>query len=344
MNSLKHLQHAFLFFVAFAVISVGVLVCIPLFSNAQYMERAATLSLTVTPQFPTPNSTVNVALSDYGSDTSSATIDWFVDGVQITESKNARQIQIPTGNGERVITVEARIRGGAGFASETLTKTIAPGAVDLIVEPRTSAPLGFRGKPLASSGSSVRVVAIPHLYRNGKAVPTSEILFTWAVNGSTILGGAQLGTNFTTVTVPRFGNLEVSVLAEAKDGSRSARATARVEPVTPKVLFYELSSLFGTILTAPHRFTTTKDELTVVAVPYNMNEEVRDGRNLTHTWIVDGVTAQLEADPRIVTLTKEGNGSTRRVRHTYTSDSFSTRGVGEFEVIFMSDTNALPTI
>lgn len=342
MNSFLYKTIALAVFVSLIALSGA----FPEQTYAQYMQRASTLSLTVNPQFPMPNSTVTVSVSDYGMDTSAATIEWMVDGAALPDSRNAREIQIPTGTGERAITVEARIRGGASFASETLTKTIAPGAVDIIVEPQTTAPLTFRGKPLASSGSSVRAVAVPHLYRNGKAIPVSETLFTWMINGTTILGGAQLGTNVTTVSVPRYGNLEIAVIAEAKDGSRSARATTRVEPASSRVIFYELSSLYGTVMEAPYRFATTKDEISIIAFPYNMDESVRAGRNLTHTWTVDGTTVTPETDPRIVTLTREGNGLIRRVQYSYTSDSVSTaRGVGEFEVSFMNDSNAaLPTI
>jgi hypothetical protein len=313
-------------------------------SNAQFMSRPSVLSLEAYPPFPTPNSLVTVSLSSYGVDMSDATIDWTIDGVAATSSRGARALQVPMGDGERTTTVTARIvseRAG----SQTLTKTLAPGAVDIIIEPQTTAPTGYHGRPLATSDSQIRVVAIPHLFKNGTRIPVSDTRFTWYINGSMILGGAQLGTNVTTVSMPRYGNLEVSVVAESKDGTRTARALATVRPEKPRMVYYEMSSLFGMIMEAPRRFITSKDELSVIAVPYYMNEGIGTGQSLTHSWTEDGNGVSPGIDSRIVTVTRGTGRPSRNIEHTYTSSAYDlVRGVGGFDVTFTSNSNALPTI
>jgi hypothetical protein len=111
------------------------------------------------------------------------------------------------------------------------------------------------------------------------------------------------------------------------------------------LLFYEYSSLYGTMPEALSRFETDADEITIIATPYYMPEAVRDGRNLAHTWIVDGKGVTPDTDPRLVTLSRDMGGTRQRVQHTYQSNAFDlARGIGEFEVFFMNSANALPTL
>ena len=111
------------------------------------------------------------------------------------------------------------------------------------------------------------------------------------------------------------------------------------------MLYYEMNSLYGMLTVAPRRFTTSKDELSVIAVPYYMNAGIGSGQSLAHTWTEDGTLLPQGTDPRITTVTRGNGRPTRNVEHTYTSEAYDfVRGVGAFDVTFTNDSNALPTI
>ncbi len=275
---------------------------LPLAHAQLFMEQRTNIGLSVSPQFPQPQGTVTVSLSAYGYATKDATILWYINGSPSTENKNAREITIPTGDGTKSLTVEARITAEA-FGTKVLKRVIAPSAVDIIAEPDTYVPLMYRGSALPSGESAVRVIAMPQLYANGKLVSNKDILFTWKLNGEALLGGAQRGTNVTTITMPRFGTAEVTVLAETADGTRSAQNTLALASVKPKLLFYETSSLYGTRLIAPKHFESSKEELSVLAEPYYIQKSSVASPLVSYSWSVDGKKVTTE-NPRILTLTK----------------------------------------
>lgn len=274
-----------------------------------FMEQVTNISLSVSPQFPAPHSTVTVSLSAYGYATNDAKILWYINGSPSIGNTNAREITIPTGDGAKSLTVEARITAAA-FGTKVLKRVIAPSAVDIVAEPDTYTPLMYHGSALPSVESPVRVIAMPQLYENGKLVSKNDILFTWKLNDEVLLGGAQRGTNVTTLSMPRFGTAEVSVTAETADGTRSAQNTITLASVKPKLLFYETSLLYGTTLIAPKHFESSKEELSVSAEPYYIQKSSVASPLVTYNWSVDGKKVTPE-NPRVVTLIK-GAGDARQ--------------------------------
>ena len=307
-----------------------------------FMQQVDGVGLSVNPQFPLPESTVTVSLAAYGYATNDAKITWYINGSPSVGDTDARTITVPTGDGKKNITVEAHITA-ASIGSKILKRTIAPGAVDIIAEPDTYAPLMYRGRTLPSTESSVRVVALPQLYANGKLIPKKDILFTWSLNGDVLLGGSQRGTDVTTITMPRFGTAEVTVLAETADGAHSAQSSLSLSAVKPKLLFYETSSLYGTTLLAPKHFVSSKDELSISAEPYYMNKSSVTGPLATYSWTVDGKKTTPE-NPRVVTLTKGAVGERQNVTMVFMStDKNPVFTQDSFDASFI-DTPAIPSL
>lgn len=297
-----------------------VVLCVFLIPQAHaqlFMEQTTDIGLSVSPQFPAPQSSVTISLSAYGYTTTNAKIVWYVNGAPSVTNTNQKFITIPTGDGKKSITIEARV-SAAAFGTKVLKRTIAPSAVDIIAEPDTYVPLTYQGSPLPSTESGVRVVAMPQLYQGGKLVPTKNIMFTWSLNGDVLLGGAQRGTNVTSITMPRFGTAEVTVLAATTDGARSAQSSLILSSVKPELLFYETSSLYGTTLLAPKHFESSKDELSVVAEPYYVQKSSVDSPLMSYAWTVDGKKVAHE-NPRIVTLTKGTSGDRQNVSMVFMS-------------------------
>jgi len=322
------------------------IVCVfllPQLLHAQlFMQQVSGIELSVNPQFPSPQSTVTVSLSAYGYATTGAKIVWYINGAQSASSTNAREITIPTGDGKKSITVEAHI-STASLGTKIVKRVIAPSAVDIIAEPDTYVPLLYHGRSLPSTESPVRLVAMPQLYENGKLLPSKDVLFTWSLNGDVLLGGAQRGTNVTTITMPRFGTAEVTILAEAADGTRSAQSSATLAAVKPKLLLYETSSLYGTTLLAPKHFVSSKEELSVSAEPYYLHRSSVASPLVTYSWTVDGKKVTPE-NPRVVTLTKGAADGPQNVSMVFMNSERSAAYAQEsFEASFV-DAPTIPSL
>lgn len=259
----------------------------PFSTHAQFILPAETVALALTPQFPSPNSVVSVHLTSFGTSINGASISWAVDGKIATTSANQNSIDILLkGAGESTV-VEAVVTAPS-IGTRKLSRIIAPGAVDIIVEPNTHVPEGYQGRALPSVDSSVRIVAVPQLFRGATRIDKKDVLFTWSINGNTLFGGAQLGTDNTTVPMPRSGVLTIDVIATSKDTTRVAKQTLTLRNTKPLVRFYEDSSLFGIILNSPSSFIVGKDEITLSAEPYYVPSDALRGGRLAYTWTIDG--------------------------------------------------------
>lgn len=324
-------------------LSACVLFLFPTGTHAQFMVPTTNIDLILSTQFPEPNTTVTVTVSAYGYDTKNATISWFVNGKVISSSQNQKSLDVSTGaNGDSVI-VEARLTT-ADLGTHSMKRVIVPSAVDIIAEPDTYIPKTYVGRPLATAGNPVRLIAVAQLYTAGKLIPKKDILFTWALNGQVLFGGAQLGTDVTTITMPKYGEAEVTVIAEAQGGTRSARSSYTLLPTKPRLLFYEESTLYGTVMASPKHFTSSKDETAIVAEPYYLNRATVGNGSLSYTWRVDGSTVPAGANPRIIALAKAHGDSTRNVGLMFMSTNGEINlGHGAFAINFI-DAPVLPSL
>lgn len=292
-------------------------VFVPLDAEAQFMLPAESVALALTPQFPSPNSVVSVHLTSFGTSINGASISWAIDGKIATTSANQNSIDILLkGAGESTV-VEANVTAPS-IGTRKLSRTIAPGAVDIIVEPNTHVPEGYQGRALPSVDSYVRIVAVPQLFRGAARIDKKDVLFTWSINGNTLFGGAQLGTDSTTVPMPRSGVLQIDVIATSKDTTRVAKQTLTLRNIKPLVRFYEDSSLFGMILNSPASFIVGKDEITLRAEPYYLPSDALFGGRLAYTWTVDG--------------TQRGNTT----GNTLTLERASTRPRAQIDLLYTS--------
>lgn len=316
---------------------------VPYVASAQFMKPTTEIDLALDNQFPEPNTTVTVSISAFGYNTDNATVSWYVDGKVVSASANQKFIDVPMGASGQSVAVEARL-SSVSLGTYTLKRSIVPSAVDIIAEPITYVPKNYIGKALPTPGNPVRVIAVPQLYKGGKPIPKKDILFTWVVNGQTLFGGAQLGTDVTTISQPRYGNADITVIAEAKDGTRSARNSVTLTPVKSPLLFYEVHSLYGTLLLSPKHFISEKDEIAIRAEPYYLSYDSVGNTSLDYTWTVDGRSNAVGGDPRTIALTKAGGDSIRNVAVTYMSNNGELNlGRGTFDITFTEDA-ILPSI
>jgi len=321
------------FILVFCVLSI----CFGSTAHAQFsgLGLGGEVEIRTTPEYPNAYETVTVRLEAFGKNMTGATINWKKNGSPVAEAKNARSLTLTTGAlGSRTqIGVSLVLSDGT-----TVTKsyTLTPSDVDIILEADTYVPEGYLGRALPSYGSQVRAIAVPHLYKNGVALKPSEVVYTWDLNGAALEGGPQLGRQMTEFTIPNFGRTVIGVKATSRDGTILVRRAESVNVVAPEIAFYEENTLFGRSFLSFTQLVSSKTEVTMRAVPYFLNNDLKDGGQLEYVWSLDGKKlANQGGNPFLLTLEDtvgggqaSGNFSFRSQKQVLQSAS------GDFQVKF----------
>lgn len=274
-------------------------------AEAQLSELQTNASaLVVSPRYPEPNTTVQLELNDYGLNTQGARYQWYINGVERVEAANQRSLSLPVGNlGETTtVLVKTILAGGAVVEART---TITPIRVDMLIEADTLVPTFYAGRALPSSGSAIRVTALPFL---GTSQNPSTFSYTWRV-GDEIVGGSSLyGKNSVTFSSGFERRVEVSVDIIDQSGTLVAKKTILVPISDPELHFYEVNPLQGLMERALGRnFIFSGDEINVRAEPYYMDRTFMAKQPFIE-WKLNGQTiTNPSQDPQEIVLRKSGD-------------------------------------
>ncbi len=288
----------------------GCLLCalLPVHTSAQAPSFVAnSIYLESVPQYPEPNSSVNVSVNDYSVNTLGATISWFVNGVEQVTSKNERSIKVPTrelGTQEDVKVVLSRTNSPSLSATLTLT----PVVIDIILEADTYIPSFYKGRALPSQDSSVRAIALVHDTDGGIK---NEYVYKWSLDDTVLMGGAVKGKNSINFVTPSFRDSELTVQIFDTNGKTVSKKSMTISAIDPEMHFYEYSSLRGLserAAVSPLPFIA--EEITLSGEPYFMNSRM-DTNKMNFNWMLDNDFVTPDATtPNALTLRRnEGSGS-----------------------------------
>ncbi len=298
---------------------ISILLLFPATSFAQLADR---LTIEMQPAFPQSNTPLSFTVRSYSMDLSRATITWYVNGTRLTEGEGETKALATTGalGTKTTITVEAT---GENGESLTETRVIRPAEVDLLWEADSYVPPFYRGKRLASSGSPVRVEAIPRLVReNGALMPTSDIIFTWRKNDAIVASASGRGKSSATFQGPElFGADTITVEAATRDDTMIAAASVLVRSTEPFVTLYQNHPLFGTLYhrSIPAEFNFSDSESTFVASPFFASARSADDPRLRYAWRVNRTLIAADPEsPSRITLGAEGSDGVARVELSLT--------------------------
>ena len=296
-------------------ISIGILGAL-FMTSPVYAQGALDRSFEfqITPQNPRPNSVVRVEAETFSFDVNRAAVVWRVNGVTVREGKGLREIQVELGSLGEALVIEFV----ASLNGETISKstTILPSVVDLIVEPQTYVPVGYKGKALPVHESPLRIVALPtFIAEDGSQYGNGEIIFTWRDGTQVQQSASGLGKNVFMVEGPvRSREKEIRVDISTVDGQFSQSAFVTILPTQPQLLLYLINPLLGLTLNQAliGNVELAEEEVTLSAEPYYFPEKIRDsipGRyewELNRTSVVSG-----NRDDGTLTLRRAGEGRGR---------------------------------
>lgn len=272
----------------------------PGFSQAQFGGDDflnTTLSLEFSPAYPSPNQAFTINLNDYGGGGFGATIDWYYNDSRMDWAYNKRSITVTSPEAGQSATLKAVLTKPNG-ASEAVTRTVTPIYLDIIFEPQTHVPNFYKGRALATPDSTVNATA---LLSTG-ALLLNEHLYTWNLNNTVVQGGPLRGGSRVSFTMPQDSSSILSLTVTKLDGTIVAKRTLELPVAAPKLLFYEVSTLYGVMpraLTSP--FALTGNSTTLRAEPYYLDSAVFNNPSVT-SWNVDSSSAPSGNNPYDITL------------------------------------------
>lgn len=267
------------------------LVLISLFVGcASYSYTFADISadITLSPENPSPNSSVTLRLESYTFDANTAIIRWQVNGKTVLQGQGMRSLTIKTGGiGEAVsVTVNAEIADGSSIQQ---TIQVTPSSVVLLYEAQASyVPLMYAGRSLPSNGGLVRVTAIPEISDGGRSMSPSSLSFVWYLNDSVMRDASGVGKQSATFRLDFLNTHdEIKVIVRSPRGNSATKTiTIYPHPIMPLLYTYDqiLGSDFSSLVS--QRFETTKDfSLKLEPLYVSINEE----KDPIYTWFLDGL-------------------------------------------------------
>ncbi|MEK7515904.1 MAG: hypothetical protein AAB555_03225 [Patescibacteria group bacterium] len=244
-----------------------------------------------------------MSLTSGSIELANATLTATIGGKEIYKG-SVRTFSITLGKAGSVTNVKAAITSGGASFSQTVS--IQPQDVVLIVEPSSSAPPLYQGKPLIPLEGSVRVVAMANLKNaGGKSSSPTKYSYSWTVDGTQIANSSGIGKSAIVVASPlQYRSRSVSVAVANSDGTLVGGASTSLSAEQSSVRIYENDPLLGIrydrALSGSYSITGT--EATLYAAPFSMPTA---GGAPFIQWFLNGDSAQTGNS---ITLRPTGSG------------------------------------
>ena len=260
-------------------------------------------SVSVTPQYPAPDSLVTLSFLSSSLTLTSATMTIIANGKQIYKG-SVQPVAVILGKTGSTTLVKVTILSAGTAHSQSLV--LQPQDVSLIAEPLSSAPALYPGKPLVPIEGSTRVVAVANIVdARGRILDPGTLVYTWTVEGAGIANSSGIGKSSLTVASPlQYRERAVSVVVQSQDGSLTGRASLTLSPSNPTVRIYENDPLLG--IRFDHAlsgsYSIAGAESSLYAAPFSL--PLLNGNPFIQ-WFLNGAVAQTGT---VITLRPAGNG------------------------------------
>ncbi|MDQ5893037.1 MAG: hypothetical protein QG640_47 [Patescibacteria group bacterium] len=273
-------------------ISIFTLLCV--FGTQAYAQIPASVDgVTIDTNIsnPRPEQMVEVFVESFGLDLNASSIVWLVDGKNQGQGIGLKKILVTMPRVGVTLNVKAVIKTPEGKEIQK-SLVLKSGSVDIIWEPRGYTPPFFEGKLPLVYQNSVRIVAIPHLSKDGLSeIDPKTLVYQWKMGGKYVPDGQGYGkqsVNIQLDSIPK--PLEIEVEVYTREQSQNTSGSISIEPIEPFLYFYEDNSLYGIlfnkILTG--RVSLKNEEMRVRAVPFGFNIGQGSDANV-YNWSVNNV-------------------------------------------------------
>lgn len=278
------------------------LLATPLFA---YADIDASVSLT--PSNPIPNTEQVLTLTSYSFDVNTATITWKSGSKVLLSGFGKKTLTVMMGDTGQTIPISYRAETSDGSYVEG-TIVLSAQAVDIIYQPLESyVPPFYEGRSLPGEGSAVKVIALPTISENGKKLSSSNLSFSWYVNGQYMESASGAGKDSMTILLDYLTNTtEVRVLVRSPQGG-IAEKTINIAPhdVIPALYAYDdiLGTDFGTMFV---RRLELDKPITLSLQPYYFSNRLSLAKTAVYEWSLDGLPLT-PLEPTLLALKPKDN-------------------------------------
>ncbi|MEK9170848.1 MAG: hypothetical protein AAB789_00840, partial [Patescibacteria group bacterium] len=248
------------------------------------LNPKTTLSLTLNPLAPRPNSTITVTANLLGvTNTNNSDYAWFLNGVRKKEASgvNKNIFTFQVGDLGAVYKVSLRILTPNRVSlSDSISFTVSD--FDLTWDASSQAPASYKGKRLPTQNSIISVSALPFIYRSGTKtlININSLIFDWRVDDKFSADESGIGKSDFVLRILDFAGGDKSVRLEIKtsDGAVSLTKIATIPIARPQTLIYfadpETNFPYGAAL--KNSITRPMANLNFIAQNYFFNAPSKD--------------------------------------------------------------------
>ena len=280
------------------------------FAHAQIRDTDIVLS--ISPQYPNPNQDTNATLSSHAINLDKANISWSVNGQEASVGIGKKSFSFKTGDLGSSTALSATIDTIDG-QSISKTLTITGAGVDMLWEASDAyTPPFYKGKTLAPSQGSFKVVAIPNLTNQYGKVNASNLSYAWTKDGNNqpdSSGWGKSSFTFQNSYLDKGNDVEVNV--SDISGSTNASGKITLNTTNPKILFYENDPLLGVkwenALSDGFKINSNGETLNVE--PYFFSPKNISSPDLTFDWSLNGTIIQTPDPKNILSIKPEAGQS-----------------------------------
>lgn len=260
-------------------------------------------TVSVTPQYPAPLSTVTLSFLSSVIDLNNAIMTVSVGGKQ-TYQGSAHPVGVMVGKAGSATSIKVTITSAGVPYSKSLV--LQSQDISLIAEPLSSAPVLYLGKPFVPLEGNTRIVAVANIAdAGGRTLDPATLSYSWSVDNVQIANSSGIGKSAVVVASPLQYRLRtVSVVVQSQVGNLVGGASLSLNPKESSVRIYENDPLLG--IRFEHALSGTYAiqgaEASLYAAPFSL--PLSNGAPLLQ-WFLNGSLAQAGS---LITLRPSGSG------------------------------------
>lgn len=254
------------------------------------------LALSISPEYPGPNTQVRMKLTSPLYDLENSTITWRANGTVIASDIGTTEASITTGGIGEPSNIFVDVSSPQGDSSAAFT--IVPSSVAILWEADTLTPPFYKGRALPTAGSTIRLLAVPALSDGASPLPAGALTYEWRRNGKIL--GSLSGRGKSSISLPAptlYGSDTISVVVSNSDHSISGQGSVVLSNTDPDLELYIDHPLFGTLY---HRALGTatfipESEMSFAAFPIFAPARSARSSNLSYEWNVNHTPVAADA-------------------------------------------------
>ena len=158
--------------------------------------RNTDMVLNISPQYPSPNQDVNATLNSHVVNLNKANISWSVNDQEMSRGIGKKSFSFRVGDTGSLTVLSVTVETIEG-QNILKTLTIRPAGVDILWQAYDSyVPPFYKGKALAPSQGTFKVVAIPNLVNQSGKVNINNLSYAWTKDGNVYFDSSEWCKNY----------------------------------------------------------------------------------------------------------------------------------------------------